>query len=110
MRFGQSESFDHIWRPKVHGGYTGLDKNDNPFAGVCAEVEARKWTWGSRGTWRRTIDGNWSRFAIEVLTCYSSSAEKAVNERLGQTPELYILALAQFAISADTDVVRSLHL
>ena len=33
------------------------------------------------------------------------SAEKAVNERLGQTPELYLLALGQFAIMADTDVV-----
>lgn len=33
------------------------------------------------------------------------SAEKAVNERLAHTPELYLLALAQFAIYADTDVV-----
>ncbi|KAG5641749.1 hypothetical protein DXG03_004294 [Asterophora parasitica] len=33
------------------------------------------------------------------------SAEKAVNDRLAQTPELYLLALAQFAIAADTDVV-----
>lgn len=33
------------------------------------------------------------------------SAEKAVNERLAHTPELYLLALAQFAISADTEVV-----
>lgn len=34
------------------------------------------------------------------------SAEKAVNERLAHTPELYLLALAQFAITADTEVVR----
>lgn len=33
------------------------------------------------------------------------SAEKAVNERLAHTPELYLLALAQFAVSADTEVV-----
>ena len=33
------------------------------------------------------------------------SAEKAVNERLAHTPELYLLALAQFAITADTEVV-----
>ena len=35
------------------------------------------------------------------------SAEKAVNDRLAQTPELYLLALAQFAVSADTDMVRA---
>lgn len=34
------------------------------------------------------------------------SAEKAVNERLTHTPELYLLALAQFAITADTEVVN----
>lgn len=33
------------------------------------------------------------------------SAEKAVNERLAHTPELYLLALAQFAIAADTEAV-----
>jgi hypothetical protein len=35
-----------------------------------------------------------------------NSAEKAVNDRLAHTPELYLLALAQFAIAADTEVVR----
>lgn len=35
------------------------------------------------------------------------SAEKAVNDRLAHTPELYLLALAQFAIAADTEVVSS---
>ena len=35
------------------------------------------------------------------------SAEKAVNERLTHTPELYLLALAQFAITADTEVVKT---
>ncbi|KAF9472591.1 ARM repeat-containing protein [Pholiota conissans] len=39
-----------------------------------------------------------------------SSAEKAVNERLAHTPELYLLALAQFAITADTEVMRSFSL
>ncbi|KAG5341390.1 hypothetical protein C0989_010919 [Termitomyces sp. Mn162] len=39
-----------------------------------------------------------------------SNAEKAVNDRLAQTPELYLLALAQFAIVADTDVMRSFSL
>ncbi|KAF6749024.1 hypothetical protein DFP72DRAFT_790888, partial [Ephemerocybe angulata] len=34
------------------------------------------------------------------------SAEKAVNGRLVRMPELYLLALAQFAIAADTEVVR----
>lgn len=34
-----------------------------------------------------------------------TSAENAVNERLAQTPELYLLALAQFATAADTEVV-----
>jgi len=38
---------------------------------------------------------------------YLFSAEKAVNERLTHTPELYLLALAQFAIAADTEVVSS---
>ena len=33
------------------------------------------------------------------------SAEKAVNERLAHTLELYLLALAHFAIAADTEVV-----
>ncbi|KZP09493.1 ARM repeat-containing protein [Athelia psychrophila] len=39
-----------------------------------------------------------------------SNAEKGVNERLAQTPEVYILALAQYAITADTDVMRSFAL
>jgi hypothetical protein len=37
-----------------------------------------------------------------------TSAENAVNERLAQTPELYLLALAQFATTADTEVVSVL--
>ncbi|KAF7789278.1 hypothetical protein EIP86_000219 [Pleurotus ostreatoroseus] len=36
-----------------------------------------------------------------------ANAEKAVNDRLSQTPELYLLALAQFATSADTEVSLS---
>ncbi|KAF8637449.1 hypothetical protein AX17_002814 [Amanita inopinata Kibby_2008] len=39
-----------------------------------------------------------------------SNAEKAVNERLAHSPELYLLALAQFAITADTEVMRSFSL
>ncbi|KAH7883434.1 ARM repeat-containing protein [Phlebopus sp. FC_14] len=39
-----------------------------------------------------------------------SNAEKAVNDRLAQTPDLYLLALAQFAIAADTEVMRSFSL
>ncbi|KAH9918693.1 ARM repeat-containing protein [Amylocystis lapponica] len=39
-----------------------------------------------------------------------ANAEKAVNDRLSQTPELYLLALAQFATSADTEVMRSFSL
>jgi hypothetical protein len=39
-----------------------------------------------------------------------SSAEQAVNERLAQTPELYLLALGQFAIVAELDVMRSFSL
>ncbi|TFK20034.1 ARM repeat-containing protein [Coprinopsis marcescibilis] len=39
-----------------------------------------------------------------------SNAEKAVNDRLAHTPELYILALTQFAIAADTEVMRSFSL
>ncbi|PPR07809.1 hypothetical protein CVT24_002881 [Panaeolus cyanescens] len=39
-----------------------------------------------------------------------ANAEKAVNERLVHTPELYLLALAQFAITADTEVMRSFSL
>ncbi|KAJ7031912.1 hypothetical protein C8F04DRAFT_1185376, partial [Mycena alexandri] len=39
-----------------------------------------------------------------------SNAETAVNERLAHTPELYLLALAQFAVSADTEVMRSFSL
>ncbi|CCM06072.1 uncharacterized protein FIBRA_08319 [Fibroporia radiculosa] len=39
-----------------------------------------------------------------------SNAEKAVNDRLSQAPELYILALAQSSINADTEVMRSFSL
>ncbi|KAF7978256.1 hypothetical protein HWV62_1080 [Athelia sp. TMB] len=39
-----------------------------------------------------------------------SNAEKAVNERFTQTPEVYVLALTQFAITADTEVMRSFAL
>ncbi|KIM73570.1 hypothetical protein PILCRDRAFT_829051 [Piloderma croceum F 1598] len=39
-----------------------------------------------------------------------TSAENAVNDRLAHTPELYLLALTQFAISADTEVMRSFSL
>lgn len=38
-------------------------------------------------------------------TDFFSSAENVVNERLAQTPELYLLALAQFSTAADTEVV-----
>ncbi|KAF6749810.1 hypothetical protein DFP72DRAFT_772185, partial [Ephemerocybe angulata] len=38
-----------------------------------------------------------------------ANAEKAVNDRLARTPELYLLALAQFAIAADTEVVLLLR-
>ncbi|KXN86966.1 hypothetical protein AN958_09419 [Leucoagaricus sp. SymC.cos] len=38
------------------------------------------------------------------------NAEQAVNERLAQTPELYLLALAQFAIIAELDVMQSFSL
>ncbi|KAF9256190.1 ARM repeat-containing protein [Marasmius fiardii PR-910] len=39
-----------------------------------------------------------------------ASAEKAVNDRLTSTPDLYVLALAQFAITADRQVMRSFSL
>ncbi|EIM79755.1 uncharacterized protein STEHIDRAFT_163313 [Stereum hirsutum FP-91666 SS1] len=39
-----------------------------------------------------------------------SNAEKVVNERLAQTPEVYVLALTQFATRADTEVMRSFSL
>ncbi|KAJ8091013.1 importin subunit beta-3 [Marasmius tenuissimus] len=39
-----------------------------------------------------------------------ASAEKAVNDRLQSTPDLYVLALAQFAIGADKEVMRSFSL
>ncbi|KAA1478264.1 ARM repeat-containing protein [Dentipellis sp. KUC8613] len=39
-----------------------------------------------------------------------TAAETAVNERLAQTPEVYLLALAQFATSAATEVMRSFSL
>jgi hypothetical protein len=39
-----------------------------------------------------------------------SSAEAAVNDRLAHTPELYVLALAQFTLSADNAVMRSFSL
>lgn len=42
-----------------------------------------------------------------VMDGMFSSAEKAVNDRLDHTPELYLLALAQFAIAADTEVVSA---
>ncbi|KAK0475517.1 armadillo-type protein [Armillaria novae-zelandiae] len=39
-----------------------------------------------------------------------SNAEQTVNDRLAHTPELYLLALAQFSIVADTEVMRSFSL
>ncbi|KAI0061801.1 ARM repeat-containing protein [Artomyces pyxidatus] len=39
-----------------------------------------------------------------------SNAERAVNERLTQTPEVYLLALTQFATAADTEMMRSFAL
>ena len=36
------------------------------------------------------------------------SAEQAVDERLAHTPDLYLLAIAQFATSADTELVSYL--
>ncbi|KAI0665409.1 hypothetical protein C8Q78DRAFT_1064871 [Trametes maxima] len=36
-----------------------------------------------------------------------SSAEKAVNDRLDRAPELYLLAIAQFATSADTELLSA---
>lgn len=39
-----------------------------------------------------------------------SNAENAVNERLATSPELYLLALAQFAQSSDNEVMRSFAL
>ncbi|KAF6745913.1 hypothetical protein DFP72DRAFT_1076892 [Ephemerocybe angulata] len=41
---------------------------------------------------------------------FRANAEKVVNDRLARTPELYLLALAQFAIAADTEVMRSFSL
>jgi hypothetical protein len=38
------------------------------------------------------------------------NAEQAVNKRLAKTPELYLLALAQFAIAAEMDIMRSFSL
>lgn len=38
------------------------------------------------------------------------SAEKTVNERLAQTPELYVLAIAQFALTAPDDHMRAFSL
>lgn len=38
-------------------------------------------------------------------SCVYFRAEKAVNEALENKPEPYLLALAQFATSADTEVV-----
>ena len=37
--------------------------------------------------------------------CILVQKRLAANERLAHTPELYLLALAQFAITADTEVV-----
>ncbi|KAH7909589.1 ARM repeat-containing protein [Hygrophoropsis aurantiaca] len=39
-----------------------------------------------------------------------ASAERAVNDRLEQSPDLYLLGLAQFATSADTELMRSFSL
>ena len=44
---------------------------------------------------------------ITGLVNLVQKTEKAVNERLAHTPELYLLALAQFATTADTEVVSS---
>jgi hypothetical protein len=43
-------------------------------------------------------------------SCDETSAEKAVNDRLTHTPELYLLALAQFSITADTEVVCRMNM
>lgn len=44
---------------------------------------------------------------LPYLAHLRHSAENAVNDRLAHSPELYLLALAQFAIAADTEVVSS---
>ena len=36
------------------------------------------------------------------------SAENSINDRLAQTPDVYLLGLAQIAISAETDVVSTI--
>ena len=45
-------------------------------------------------------------FTLCTRILNSGSAERTVNERLEQTPEVILLALTQFATSADTEVVR----
>lgn len=47
-----------------------------------------------------------SQFLHSLISLFYS-AENAVNDRLARTPELYLLALTQFAISADTEVVST---
>ncbi|KIM77399.1 hypothetical protein PILCRDRAFT_825362 [Piloderma croceum F 1598] len=39
-----------------------------------------------------------------------SNAERIMNDRLCQNPDVYVVALTQFAVSADTDSMRSLAL
>ena len=51
-----------------------------------------------------------SAYSVPELWLNVDSAEQAVNERLAQRPEQYLLALAQFAIVAEQDVMRSFSL
>lgn len=49
----------------------------------------------------------WPAREVLIVLIPSHSSEKAVNDRLAQAPELYMLALAQSAAFTPTEVVRT---
>jgi hypothetical protein len=42
---------------------------------------------------------------LDVILMALGSAEEAINDRLAQNPQAYLLGLSQLAVSADAEVV-----
>ena len=93
-------------KPRQQNHRNGIRRAKTSNGGTDADsIESRLgWQWNQ-------IEAGISTFFQPVLLLWAhfcNSAEKAVNDRLEQTPDLYLLALAQFATSADTEVVCEL--
>ena len=105
--------------------FTANDDRDSPPPSYSASLRDRAWnplspprsplnsprsSPTSSSATTISVQGNFPSFPLSSfisLTSLFYSAENAVNDRLARTPELYLLALTQFAISADTEVVST---